>query len=187
MNMIARSVLILGAAVLTLSAGTYRVDPSHSEIGFKVKHLMISNVKGKFDTFEGTFGLTEGKLSGLDGVVETASINTENDKRDNHLRSPDFFDAAKYPKMTMRLLSVKGEKAEVELTIRDVTKKVTLEVEMGGEVDDPWGNHRAGLELSGRINRQDFGLRWNKALETGGVVVGDEVKMTIALEGIEQK
>jgi polyisoprenoid-binding protein YceI len=175
------------AASLSLFAGTFTLDKSHSSVGFKVKHLMVSNVTGNFSDYTGSFSIVDGKLTALEGTVLTASINTENDRRDKHLRSPDFFDAAKYPQMTMKLLSVKGDEAVVELTIKDVTKKVTMELEMGGEVDDPWGNHRAGLELTGKIDRTVFGLNWNKLLETGGVVVGDTVKMMIALEGIEQK
>jgi polyisoprenoid-binding protein YceI len=186
MKLLKSSVVLLAAAV-TLSAGGYTLDKAHSQVGFKVRHMVVSSVSGNFNTFDGTFELADGKLKGLEGVVETASINTENEKRDNHLRSADFFDAVKYPKMTMKLLSVKGDEAVAELTIKDVTKKVTFEVEMGGEIDDPWGNHRAGLELSGKIDRRDYGLMWNKVLETGGVLVGDEVKITIALEGVEQE
>jgi polyisoprenoid-binding protein YceI len=186
MKLLKSSVVLLAAAV-TLSAGVYSLDKPHSQVGFKVRHMVVSSVSGNFGAFEGTFELADGKLKGLEGVVETASINTENEKRDGHLRSADFFDAVKYPKMTMKLLSVKGDEAVAELTIKDVTKKVAFEVEMGGEIDDPWGNHRAGLELSGKIDRRDYGLLWNKVLETGGVLVGDEVKITIALEGIERK
>lgn len=186
MSVLSKTAAMVLATALSLYAGTYELDKSHSNVGFKVKHLMVSNVTGNFGEYDGSFALKDGKLTALEGTVKTASINTENVKRDHHLRSADFFDAEKYPVMTMKLVSVKGDEAMVALTIKDVTKQVPMEIEMGGEVDDPWGNHRAGLELTGKIDRTEYGLKWNKALEAGGVVVGDTVKITIALEGIEK-
>lgn len=176
---------LLSLSVL-LSASEYGIDFSHSQVGFKVKHMVVSSVSGKFDMYDGMFEIVDGKLTKLEGTVETDSVNTDNEKRDNHLRSADFFDVAKYPEMNLKLVAVDGEKAVVDLTIKGTTKRVEMELEMGGEIKDPWGNQRAGLELEGKIDRKDFGLMWNKVLETGGVLVGDQVKITIALEGIEK-
>ena len=172
-----------------LFAGTYNVDASHSNVGFKVKHLMISNVTGKFDKFSGSFVYDEksNTLKSLSGVAEVASINTENAKRDGHLKSADFFDAANFPKVTFTLDKIDDDKAYGKLTMRGVTKSVKLDYENNGTVIDPWGNKRVGLELSGKINRKDYGLNWNKGLEAGGVVVGETVKLSIELEGILAK
>lgn len=179
------SILTAGA----LFAGTYNVDKDHSNVGFKVKHLMISNVTGKFDKFTGSFVYDEktNTLESLSGNIEVASINTENEKRDGHLKSVDFFDATNYPTVTFTLNKIEDDKAYGKLTMRGVTKEVTLDYENNGTVVDPWGNKRVGLELSGKLNRKDYGLNWNKALEAGGVVVGETVKLNIELEGILAK
>ncbi len=172
-----------------LFAGTYNVDASHSNIGFKVKHLMISNVSGKFDKFNGTFDYDEKTktLTSLTGNIEAASINTENEKRDAHLKSADFFEVKKYPNLTFKLDKISGDSAFGKLTIHGITKDVKLDFENNGSIVDPWGNTRVGLALSGKINRKDFGLTWNKALEVGGVVVGDKIKLDIEVEGILAK
>jgi polyisoprenoid-binding protein YceI len=170
----------------SLLAQTFNVDVAHSELGFKVKHLMISNVKGNFSNFTGSYELKEGKLLSLNGKVEVKSIDTGIDKRDNHLRSPDFFYAQKFPYMTFKMTKFTGDKVIGELTIRDVTKSVVFDAEVSSTVKDPWGHVRSAITLSGKINRMDYGLKWNKALEAGGVVVGEEVKMEIELEGIAQ-
>ena len=180
------------ATILTataLFAGTYNVDASHSNVGFKVKHLMISNVTGKFDKFSGSFDYNEktNTLKSLTGDVEVESINTENEKRDGHLKSADFFDASNHPKLTFKLDKVDGDTAYGKLTLRGVTKDVELDFENNGTAVDPWGNKRVGLELSGKINRKDYGLNWNKGLEAGGVLVGEDVKLTIELQGILAK
>ncbi len=179
------SILAAGA----LFAGTYKVDTSHSHVGFKVKHLMISSVRGNFEKFDGSFEYDEktGIIKSLEGNVVVASINTDNEKRDGHLKSADFFDAAKHPNLTFKVEKVEGEKAYGKLTMRGVTKDVVFDIEKTGEVIDPWGNKRVGLELEGKVNRLDYGLNWNKALEAGGVVVGEEVKINVELEGIAQK
>ncbi len=176
------SILAGGALV----AGTYNVDTAHSHIGFKVRHMMISNVNGKFNTFNGTFEYDEEtkKLRSLNGTVEVKSINTENAKRDEHLRTSDFFAAAEYPQMTFILEKVKGETAYGKLTMRGVTKDVAFEFENNGMVKDPWGNTRVGLALSGKINRFDYGIKYNEILEAGGVAVGETVKINVELEGI---
>ena len=178
---------ILAAGVLY--AGTYNVDRSHSNVGFKVKHLMISNVTGKFDTFTGSIEYDEktNTVTALKGKIIVDSINTENKKRDDHLRSVDFFDAKNHPELTFTLDTIKDDKAYGVLTMRGVSKKVVLDIELNGTVTDPWGNKRIGLELNGKVNRTDYGLNWNKALEAGGIVVGEKVKLLIELEGILAK
>eukprot|EP01156_Anaeramoeba_ignava_P013886 Anaeramoba_ignava/a607714_32.p2 GENE.a607714_32~~a607714_32.p2 ORF type:complete len:189 (+),score=-2.07 a607714_32:571-1137(+) len=179
------SILASGA----LFAGTYNVDKSHSSVGFKVKHMMISNVKGSFDEFKGSFVYDEEtkKLTALTGTIDAASINTANKKRDDHLKSEDFFDTAKYPELTFVLKKVDGDNVYGDLTMHGVTKEVKLELEDNGTVKDPWGNTRVGLTLEGKIDRKEFGLVYNSILEAGGVAIGDKVKLEIELEGILKK
>lgn len=165
------------------------IDPSHSKVSFKVKHLMISNVQGNFKEFEGQattdgddFSTAEIKFS-----LNAASVDTEIADRDAHLKSADFFDAEKYPKITFSGNGMKDLGDEMyeltgDLTIKEVTKSVTLSIEFGGIMTDPWGNVKAGFSLSGKINRKDWGLIWNAALEAGGVLVGEEVKISGDIE-----
>lgn len=179
--------LLLGAS--TLFAGNYNVDTSHSNVGFKVKHMMVSTVSGEFQKFSGSFELEDktNKLKALTGTIEVASINTNIDKRDAHLKSEEIFDAAKYPHITFVLEKLSGDKAHGKLTIKGVTKDVVLDYEFGGVIKDPWGNTRAGITLSGKIDRKEFGVNWNKILEAGGVAVSEEVKLEISLAGVLQK
>lgn len=173
-----------------LFAGTYNVDASHSSVGFKVKHMMISNVSGSFDKFTGNFEYDEktNTLKSLNGTVEVSSINTANEKRDNHLKQSDFFAANEYPQITFALDKVEGDKAYGKLTMRGVTKDIVLEVETNGTtIKDPWGNTRTGLSLNGKINRLDYGIKYNSVLEAGGVAVGEEVKLHVEIEGILAK
>ena len=184
--------LLSTAAAVTLMSGIlyaapFQVDLAHSSVGFKVKHLMISNVKGDFSKFSGSYDLENGTLKSLQGVVQTASIDTGIDKRDDHLRSTDFFDAARYPEMTFEMISVKGDTITGDLTIRGVTKRVTFDAEISGTVKDPWGNTRSSVSMSGKINRKEFGLKYNQLMEAGGMTVGEIVTISIELEGIEQK
>jgi polyisoprenoid-binding protein YceI len=177
-------------SVGSLFAGTYNVDVAHSNVAFKVKHMMISNVKGQFDKFSGSFEYDEKTktLKSLNGIVEINSINTQNAKRDGHLKSADFFDVAKYPTMNLKVIKVDGDTAYTQLTMHGVTKEVKMELELSGQViKDPWGNTRTGLSLSSKISRKDFGLNWNQLIEAGGVVVGEDVKISIELEGILAK
>jgi len=170
------------------------IDPTHAEIGFSVRHMMIATVRGRFGAVTGTVTVDEQnpKNSKVDVTIDASSIDTRQEARDNHLRSPDFFDVAKYP--TLRFVSkrVEGDPRNGEfrvigdLTIRDVTREVELKATLEGEGKDPWGNERAGFSASGKINRGDFGLNWNQALETGGVIVSDEVKLTIDVEAVKQ-
>jgi polyisoprenoid-binding protein YceI len=173
----------------SLFGAAFNVDVSHTNVGFKVKHMMISTVNGEFDKFKGSFELDDKTkvLTAMSAEIDAASINTNIEKRDNHLRSADLFDVAKYPKITFVLDSVKGDKAYGKLTIKDVAKDVVLDYEFGGIMKDPWGNTRAGLTLSGKINRLDYNIKWNQVLETGGVAVGEDVKLEINIEGIQSK
>ncbi|MDD4884837.1 YceI family protein [Sulfuricurvum sp.] len=176
--------LLIGSGAL--DASVYKVDPSHTNVGFKVKHMMISTVTGKFNTFTGTYDLDKGQFKALSGQIKTASIDTGIAKRDDHLRSADFFDAVKFPDITFTMTSATKDKMTGNLTIHGITKKVVMDIDMGGVVEDPWGNMRSGFVLTGSINRKDFGLNWNKAIEAGGVVVGDEIKLVVEVEGIEE-
>ena len=173
---------------------TWTVDPTHAEIGFAVKHLMISTVRGRFGTVEGkvVFNETDPSKSTIDVTVDIASIDTRQEMRDNHLRSPDFFDVENHPKMhfvSKRVVGDVGDEFKViaDLTIRGTTREVTLDVSLTGRGNDPWGNERMGFEAKGKIRRSEFGLVWNQALEAGGVAVGDEVKISIDVELIKQK
>lgn len=162
----------------------WAIDPTHSEIGFKVKHMMFTNVSGKFDAFEATAETEDENFEGakISFAAQADSVNTGNPDRDNHLKSGDFFDAAQYPKLEFNSTSFKkidDENYELhgDLSLHGETKPVTLNVEYGGIGKDPWGNTKAGFTLSGKFNRKDFGLTWNAALEAGGVLVSDEVRI----------
>lgn len=176
----------------TATTTKWAIDPSHSEIQFKVKHLMISTVTGSFTEFGAEAELEGDDLSNaqVSFWANTASIFTNDEKRDAHLRSGDFFDSEKFPKLSFKSTKVEGSgsdwKVSGDLTIKDVTKSVTLNVEWSGQAKDPWGNTKAGLNLSGKIDRKDFGLTWNAALETGGVLVSDEVRILAEVQLAKQ-
>jgi polyisoprenoid-binding protein YceI len=169
------------------------IDPAHSEIGFKVKHLMISNVAGKFDKFTGSVesqgdDFVNAKIS---FEAEAASVNTGNAQRDGHLQAADFFDAVKFPHIKFtgtKFEKVSGEKYILsgDLTIRDITKTVKLDVEFSGIAKDLYNNTKAGFEMTGKINRTDFGLNFNAPLETGGVILGEEIKLQIDAQLLKQ-
>jgi polyisoprenoid-binding protein YceI len=173
---------------------SWAIDPTHSKVGFKVKHLMISNVLGSFREFEGN-AITVGddfSTATIKFSLNTASIDTEMADRDAHLKSPDFFDTEKFPKISFESTGLKDLGDDIyelagKLTIKDVTKPVTLEVEYGGVMTDPWGNVKAGFSINGKINRKDWGLNWNAALEAGGVLVGEEIKISSDIELVEKK
>lgn len=183
--------LIISAS--SAHAANYEVDPAHTNVGFKIKHLAISTVSGSFTDFTGSINYDPAKVetSSVDVKVSVKSISTLNGKRDDHLRGPDFFDTAKFTDMTFRSKQVKdpssdGFKVVGDLTIRGVTKEVVLNVEKGGEAKDPWGNERIAFSATGKINRKDFGLTWNKTLEAGGLLVGDDVAINIDVEAIKK-
>jgi len=170
----------------------WEFDPVHSSIGFWVRHLMVSKVHGRFTRWTGTLEVDEQtpSLSRVEVEIDTDSIDTKEQKRDDHLRSPDFLDAAKYPKLRFRSTSVEplSEDRLVvrgELTIRDVTRPVELHVEYAGRAKDPWGGERAGFSARTSLNRKDFGLVWNVALEAGGVLVADKVDIAVEVEAIK--
>ncbi|QHC66996.1 YceI family protein [Rathayibacter oskolensis] len=172
-------------------AGTWVIDPTHSEVGFSVRHLMISKVKGKFERFTATFTTGENPLdSKVEATAEVASVNTNEPNRDGHLRTGDFFEAEKYPEIHFVSTAVRANGDDFlvdgELTIKDVTKPVTFEVEFGGFGSDPYGNYKAGLTAKTTIDRTDFGLTYNAALETGGVLIGEKVTITLDLQAAHQ-
>jgi len=169
------------------------IDPTHSEIGFKVRHLMISNVSGKFDQFEAEVE-TENEdfaTAQIRAIIKTTSVNTSNLQRDEHLRNSDFFEVENHPEILFT--SQKVEKIDNDnfvlrgdLTLKGITKQVKLQVEYSGITKDPWGGQRAGFVVTGKINRNEFGLSFNAALETGGVVLGDEVKIHSEIQLVKQ-
>ncbi len=188
------TVTALSVPSLALAA-IWNIDAEHSSIGFKVRHLMVANVKGLFEKYQGTVEIDEKDItkSKVSVTIETASINTNVTKRDEHLRSADFFDVVKYSTMTfVSKKVVKADEGKLKvtgnLTLHGITREVVLDVEGPlKEIKDPWGNLRSGATATARINRKDFGLNWNKALETGGVVVGDEVTINLEVELIKAK
>ncbi len=182
------------ASVTSFAQGKWNLDRSHSSVKFNVQHLVISEVDGTFKIFDGSVNAPTADFNNatINFNVDVNSINTDEEKRDAHLKSDDFFNAEKYPKMTFTSTSFKkvsGNKYALEgnLTIRDVTKKVKFAVVYGGTVKDPWGNVKAGFKATGKINRKDFGLKWGAMTEAGGAVVGDEVEMEIRVEFAQQK
>ncbi len=181
--------LLLVAAGATAQTSKWTVDASHTSIKFSVSHLMVSEVEGQFKKFDGTIEAPTADFnnSKINFTVDVNSINTDNEARDKHLKSDDFFNAEKYPQMTFKDLSFKKGKGnnytlEGNLTIRDVTKKVKFDVVYGGTVQDPWGNTKAGFKASTKISRKEFGLKWNNMMGAGGAVVGDEVTILLKLE-----
>jgi polyisoprenoid-binding protein YceI len=171
----------------------WTIDTTHSHIGFAVRHMMISTVRGQFNEFAGNIIVDSDNLanSTVEGTIKAASIDTREANRDAHLRSPDFFDAETYPELSFRSTRIesKGDneyKVHGDLTIRGVTRQVAFNVTDEGTSKDPWGNTRRGVTAETKINRSDFGLTWNTVLETGGFAVGDEVKITAELELVYQ-
>lgn len=171
----------------------WEVDNSHSGIHFSVRHLVIAKVRGQFARWTGTVQVPDGDFgrASVEVVIDAASIDTGVADRDTHLKSADFFDVAKYPELTFTSTSVEsqdGDRLKLlgALTIKDVTREVVLDVERLGEVKDPWGNQRAAFSAKTSINRGDFGLTWNQALETGGVMVGDTISIEIEIQAVRQ-
>ena len=171
----------------------WALDPSHSELQFKVRHLMITNVNGTFGTFKGEVETqdTDFATAKIDFSAETATVNTNNAQRDGHLKSADFFDVEKYPALKFTSTSVtkvddENYKLSGDLTMLAVTKPVTLTVEYGGTITDPWGNTRAGFTIDGKINRKDFGLSWNATTEAGGLMLSEDVKLHATVEIVKQ-
>jgi polyisoprenoid-binding protein YceI len=199
-NLMNRLKSVFMAAAMTLFgaglswAAEYNIDTDHSKVLFKIRHLGISTVTGRFDKFSGSFAFDPKNVqaSKVSATIEAVSVNTDVAKRDEHLRSADFFDVAKFPQITFaskEVRDVQGGKFKVagDLTIHGVTKPVTLDAELIGTVKDPWGNERAGFSASATINRKDFGLTYNKVLEAGGLLIGEEVWISLEIEGILKK
>ncbi len=172
---------------------TYKIDAAHSDVVFKVKHLMISTASGQFKKFDATLIAEKEDLSDAQITFEADidSVDTKNEQRDAHLKGDDFFNAEQFPKMTFKSTGIKKLSDEEytltgDLTIRDVTKSVELKVEYNGATKDPWGFERLGFEVNGKINRKDFGLKWSAVTEAGGLVVADDVKLALNIEMVKQ-
>ncbi len=166
-----------------LTPGTWTVDSNHSEVGFVARHLMVAKVRGRFTNVSGTVTVTDPiEQSTVEVTAQMDSIDTRTADRDTHLKSADFFDIEKYPTMTFKSTSFDGKKLTGDLTIKDVTKPVTFDVEFSGVQADPWGATKAGFEAEANVDRTDWGLTWNAALEGGGVLVGEKVKLVIDVE-----
>ena len=184
--------LAVGTMGSSVHAATYTLDAAHTTIGFSVRHMMVSNVKGSFGEFEGTIEFDETNPSAMtaSATIKVASVDTANEKRDDHLRNEDFFDAPQFPTITFVTTRVEGTLPNLtlvgDLTIKGVTKEVSIPVEVGGPIANPWGQIVIGLSGGTTINRQDFGLTWSKSLDGGGVVVGDEVKLILEIEATKQ-
>jgi polyisoprenoid-binding protein YceI len=183
--------LLLAGLALPVRAADYKIDPDHSTVGFKIRHL-IGKVNGRFDKYTGTFAYDPQNLKAFkaSATIDATSINTNVGKRDDHLRSADFFDVQKFPTLSFLSTSVVSSdknkiKLRGDLTIHGVTKPVILDVEILGTIKDPWGNERASLVGTTTINRTDFGLTWNKVIEAGKLMVGEEVEITLEIEGVK--
>jgi polyisoprenoid-binding protein YceI len=173
-------------------AGVYSLDASHTHVGFAIRHLMVSKVRGRFASFSGTVTIGDDPLaSSVEVDVDLSSVDTSDDRRDEHLRSADFFGTDEHPTMTFRSTGVQRGKGDAwlvtgDLTIGDVTRPIELEVTYEGSATSPWGSTSVGFSASGKLNREDFGLNWNQALETGGVLLGKDVTLEIEAEAIRQ-
>jgi polyisoprenoid-binding protein YceI len=174
------------------SRSTWTIDPSHTTVEFVAKHMMITTVKGRFAELTGTIVADETNLSesSVEATMQAASLDTRSEQRDAHLRSPDFLDVERYPEVTFKSTGISGTKDSFELTgdltIRGVTRPITLDVTFEGEGKDPWGGTRASFSARGKFDRRDFGLTWNVALETGGILVSNEVKINIEAQAVLQ-
>ncbi len=177
---------------LTAASGTWAIDPTHTTIGFTVRHAMIAKVRGAFGDFAGSFTIDGSDLSASSAeiTIQAASIDTKNADRDAHLTSPDFLDVAAFPTLAFTSTAVKASGNDVvvtgDLTIHGVTKSVDVNYEFIGLSQDPWGNQRIGFEGTAKISRKEFDLTWNAALETGGVLVGDDITLTLDVEAVKQ-
>lgn len=176
-----------------MSTTKWGLDPTHSEITFKIRHLMVSNVSGNFGNFTVTAETEDEDFSiaKISFAAHVNSINTGNEQRDGHLQSADFFDAAAFPAITFESTSIEKDgdnayKLHGHLTMKDVTKPVTFNAELGGIANDPYGNRKAGFSIEGKINRKDFGLTWNATTEAGGLLVGEDVKIAAEIQVVKQ-
>lgn len=178
-------------AITDLTSGVWNVDPVHSSVGFVARHLMVSKVRGQFTSFSGTITIAENRLeSKVEASVDVGSISTGDETREGHLKSPDFFDAEKYPTMTLVTTGIEEDGKDyllhTNLTIKGITKPVDFELEFDGVSGDPWGGTRAGFSAEAEVNRKDWGLEWNVVLETGGVMLGEKVKIQLDVQAVQQ-
>ncbi len=186
-------VLIIGSGICQAEMARYDVDLDHSTIEFRVAHMVISKTTGRFMDYTGYIEMDPDalKVKALEAVIKTVSVTTNHEKRDAHLRGPDFFNAEKYPTMTYKMKSYRKEGEDYlavgDLTLLGVTKEITLKGSFNGVTKDPWGNMRAGFTAEGKLNRKEFGMNWNKVLDSGGVVVGDDVFIKLEMECIKTK
>lgn len=176
-------------ALSQIPTGTYTVDPAHSNVGFEVRHMGIATVRGRFGKFQGTIDAT-GDAPALSGSVEVATVDTGDANRDGHLQSPEFFDVAQHPQITFRSKAARlGEAGQIELdgeiTIKGITRPITLAGEIAENGRDPWGNERIGLELAGVIDRREFDLKWNQTLPNGNLLVANEVKLLVSVSAVK--
>ena len=178
-----------GADLESRAADTYNIDPAHSTVGFAVTHMVINTVHGKFKEFTGSVSVEDGQVQNSVATIQAKSIDTGVERRDNHLRSADFFDVEKFP--TIAFKSKRAEKRGSEsvligdFTMHGVTKELALPVTLKGPIKDPWGNNRIGLQARAKLNRRDYGLTYSQALETGGLVVSDEIEIEINAEAVK--
>jgi len=197
--MFAKHIALLAMAALSAShsaiAATYVIDASHSNVGFSIRHL-LAKVSGSFNEFEGEFNFDPAKVEAMTGkvAIKTASINTNNAKRDEHLRAPDFFDAAKNPELSFVIKKVTADKKdkkkfkiEGDFTMHGMTHPETLAAEYVGTEKDPWGNTKAGFSAAGKLSRKKYGITWNKTLDSGNLLLGDDVEVQINFEAAEKK
>lgn len=188
-------VLLAGAlaAGTVWAADTYKIDRSHSSIQFAVRHLVVAKVKGEFNEFAGMILYDDKDImkSSVEVTINTASIDTKDPKRDDHLRGPDFFDAAKFPQISFKSKRIEktsdGYAVIGDLTMHGVTKEITIPFSIAGVVTDPWGNVRLGLSAQTKLNRQDYGVSWSKKMDSGGLVVGDDVEIDLEVEAVKEK
>jgi polyisoprenoid-binding protein YceI len=179
------------ASIHDLTPGTWTIDPSHTNVAFMGRHLMVAKVRGRFGKVEGTVTVPEDRLqSAVVATIDMTSVDTGDEGRDGHLRSPEFFDVEQYPTMTFTSTGVRQDGDAFvltgDLTVKGQTRPVELDLEFDGVSPDPWGGTRAGFTATGEINRKDWGLEWNVALETGGVLVGDKIKLELDVELIAE-
>jgi polyisoprenoid-binding protein YceI len=187
------TLLVVWPALAPAEPARWNVDPEHSSIEFRVAHMLVSKTTGHFTDYQGFIDMDAeaGTVKTIEATINTASVDTNHGKRDAHLRNPDFFDVEKYPTMTYRMKhyqkTADGYQAVGELTLRGVTKDITLTGNFNGVAKDPWGNLRAGFNAEGKLNRKDFGMVWSKTLDGGGLVVGDDVLIKLDIECIKAK
>lgn len=184
----------LGITVGKSKGKKFKISPTHSKVEFEIDYLKISSVTGKFNVYEGSFNFSpqSGKLSNVRASINASSIDTENEKRDNHLRTDDFFAVKKHPKITFVSKSIKHRNNKPvsmtgDITMRGVTKSITLDLKYKGIIEDPWKNKKIFIHAEGKLKRKDFGVNWNKSLDKGGLLIGDEVTINLVIEGVIPK